>query len=108
MVNEISEKLWIYLMVDLITKLPLVAGKNIILVVCDRLFKMAYFVTTMGRTLVEELVWKLHGLLESVILDRRPQFVVELTKKLNRMLEIKTKLSMSFYPQTDGQTEQTN
>jgi len=108
MVNEISEKLWIYLMVDLITKLPLVAGKNIILVVCDKLFKMAYFVTTMGRTLVEELVWKLHGLLESVILDRRPQFVVELTKKLNRMLEIKTKLSMSFYPQTDGQTEQTN
>ena len=55
-VNEIPEKPWIYSMVDFITKLPLVARKNTILVVCDRLSKMAYFMTTMGRTLAEELV----------------------------------------------------
>ena len=35
MVNEISEKLWTHLTVDFITKLPLVAGKNIILVVTN-------------------------------------------------------------------------
>jgi len=42
------------------------------------------------------------------VLDRGPYFVAEMTKKLNSMLEIKTKLSMSFYPQTDRQTERIN
>jgi len=40
--------------------------------------------------------------------DRGPQFAAELTKELNRMLGIKTKLSTVFHPQTDGQTEQMN
>jgi len=35
-----------YLIVDLITKLPLVAEKNAILVVCNRLFKMTHFMAT--------------------------------------------------------------
>ena len=43
-------------MVDFITKLLVVAGKDAILVVCDRLSKMIYFVATTERTLVEELV----------------------------------------------------
>ena len=113
--SEVPERLWIHLMVDFITKLPLVAGKNAILVVCNRLFKITHFVATTEETSMEGLVrlfrdnvWKLHGLLESIISDRGPQFVAELTKKLNQMLEIKTKLSTAFYPQTDGQTEQMN
>ena len=40
--------------------------------------------------------------------DREPQFAAELTKELNKMLGIKTKLSMAFHPQTDGQTERMN
>ena len=40
--------------------------------------------------------------------DRGPQFAAELTKELNRMLGIKTKLSKAFHPQTDGQTERIN
>jgi len=47
-------------------------------------------------------VWKLHGLLKSVILDRKSQFVVDLTKELNRMLDIEMKLLISFHSQTDG------
>ena len=43
-----------------------------------------------------------------MVLDRGPQFAAELTRELNRMLGIKTKLSMAFHPQTDGQTEQMN
>ena len=38
--SEVPEKLWTYLMVDFITKLPVVVGKDVILVVCDRLSKM--------------------------------------------------------------------
>ena len=34
--------------------------------------------------------------------------MVELTKELNRMLGIETRLSTAFYPQTDGQTEWIN
>ena len=61
---------------DLITKLPVVAGKDAILVVCDRLFKMAHFVATTEGTSVEGLarlfwnnIWKLHGLPESIVSD---------------------------------------
>ena len=55
MINEIPKKVWMYLMVDFITKLPLVAGKDTILVVCNKLSKMVYFITTMNKILVESL-----------------------------------------------------
>jgi len=45
---------------------------------------------------------------ESIISDKGPQFVAGIIQKLNRMLEIKSKLSMVFYPQTDRQTERIN
>ena len=99
-------------MVDFITKLPLVARKDVILVVCNKLFKITHFVATTEETSVEELarlfrdnIWKLYRLLESIVSDRSLQFVVKITKKLNNILEIKMKLSMSFHPQTNGQTE---
>ena len=40
-----------------------------------------------------------------MVLDRGPQFAAELTKELNRVLDIETKLLTAFYSQTDGQTE---
>ena len=49
MANEILKRLWIYLIINFITKLLLVAGKNIILVVCDRLSKIVYFIATIER-----------------------------------------------------------
>ena len=55
-VNEVPERPWMYLTVDFITKLLVVAKKDVILVVCDRLFKMAYFVTITKVMLVEGLV----------------------------------------------------
>ena len=55
MKNEVLKKLWIYLMVDFITKLQLVAEKDVILVVCDKLSKMAYFVATTEKTLAKGL-----------------------------------------------------
>jgi len=113
--GEVLEKPWIHILVDFITKLPIVAGKDMILVICDRLSKMAHFVATMEGTMAEGLarlfrdnVWRLHRLPESMVSDRRLQFAAELTKELNRMLDIKTKLSMAFHPQTDGQTEHMN
>ena len=40
-------------MVDFITKLPVVAGKDAILVVCDRLSKITHFIATTEGTLAE-------------------------------------------------------
>jgi len=115
MANEISEKLWIHLIVNFITKLLLVTEKDTILVVYDRLSKMANFIAITERTIAEELVclfrdnmWKLYKLSESMISDREPQFAAKLMRELNIILEIKIRLSIVFYPQTDGQTEQIN
>ena len=102
-------------MVDFITKLPVVAGKDAILVVCNRLSKMTYFVATTEETIAEGLVrlfkdnvWKLHRLPESIVSDRELQFAAEITKELNSMLGIETKLSTLFHPQTDGQIKRMN
>jgi len=54
--SKITEKPWMYLIVDFITKLPLVAGKDVILVVYDRLSKITYFVATTEETSAEESV----------------------------------------------------
>jgi len=113
--NSIPEKGWSHISADFITKLPLAQGYDAILVVVDRFTKIGHFIPTTKRTSIEGLarlfrdnVWKLHGLPDSIISDRGPQFAVGVMKKLNRMLGIKTKLSMAFYPQTDGQTERMN
>ena len=113
--NQILERPWQHILVDFITKLPMSKGHDLILVVYDRFSKMSHFVVTTEKTTVEGLarlfrnnVWKLHGLPESVILDRGLQFVAELTKELNKMLGIETKLSTAYHLQTDRQTERTN
>ena len=113
--NQIPEKLWQYISVNFIMKLPVSKDHDSILVVCDRFSKMSHFVATTEKTTAEGLarllrdnVWKLHGLLESMILDRGPQFAAGMMRELNKMLGIETKLSTAYHPQTDGQTERTN
>jgi len=53
--SEVPQKTWSHLTVDFITKLLVVAGKDAILVVCDRLSKMTHFVATTERTSAEGL-----------------------------------------------------
>jgi len=115
MPNAIPKKPWSHISVDFITKLPLAQGYNAILVVCDHFSKMAHFIATTEKTSVEGLaklfrdhVWKLHGLPESIISDRRVQFVAEMIKELNKLLEIQIKLLTAYHPQIDGQTERIN
>ena len=93
----------------------LAQGYDLILVVVDRLTKIVYFIPTMEKTSVEGLarlfrnnVWKLHGLPESIISDRGPQFVAGIMWELNKILGIESKLLTAFYPQIDRQTERVN
>ena len=53
--SEIPEKPWTHLTVDFITKLLVVAGKDAVLVVCDRLLKMTYFVVIIEGMSAERL-----------------------------------------------------
>ena len=69
---------------------------------------MSHFVATIEKMTAKELVrlfrdnvWKLHGLPESVILDRESQFTAGMTKELNKMLGIETKLSTAYHLETD-------
>ena len=90
-------------------KAAISSRERAILVVCNRLFRMTYFIAITEEITAEKLVrlfkdnvWKLHGLPESVILDKKLQFVVELTKELDRILDIETKLLTSFHSQIDS------
>jgi hypothetical protein len=49
-------------------------------------------------------VWKLHGLLQNVVLDIGVQF----TRELYHLLAIRIAASTAYHPQTDGQTERVN
>ena len=76
---------------------------------------MVHFIPTTEKTsakglarLFRDNVWKLHGLPESIISDRGPQFAAGLMRELNRILGIESKLSMVFHPQTNRQTERVN
>jgi len=115
MPNSIPEKPWTHISANFITKLPLVQEYNSILVVVDQLTKIVHFILATEKTSAEGLarlfrdnMWKLHGLPESIISDRGPQFAAGLIRELNEMLGIKSKLSTAFHPQTDGQTERVN
>jgi len=66
---------------------------------------MVHFIPTTEKTLAEGLarlfrdnMWKLHGLPESIISDRGPQFVAGLMRELNGMLGIVSKLLTMFHP----------
>ena len=115
MSNSIPDRPWTHISVDFITKLLLAQGYNSILVVVDKLIKMVYFIPTTEKILAEELarlfrdnVWKLHRLSKSIISNRGLQFTAGLIRELNRMLEIESKISIAFHPQTNKQIERVN
>jgi len=113
--NKVPERLWQHILVDFIMKLPVSKDYNSILVVYNRFSKISHFVVMTEKIMVEGLVklfrdnvWKLHGLPESIISDRGPQFVAGLVRELNKMLGIETRLSIVYHLQTDRQMEKTN
>jgi len=106
---------WDTISVDFIVELPQSAGHDSIMVVVDSITKCAHFVSTItmisaaGAThLFLNHVWKHHGLPRRVVSNRDPQFIVEFTQELYRLLGIKLAATTTYHPQGDGQTEQVN
>ena len=100
---------------DFITGLPMVQGKDCIFVVVDRLTKYAHFFAISVHytaAQVAELffreVFRLHGLLKTIISDRDSRFMGGFWQELFRLVGMELTLSTSYHPQTDGQTEIVN
>ena len=82
--------------------------------IVDRLTKPAHFLpvksiyktSQYAELFISEIV-KLHGVPASIVSDRDPIFISHFWKAFQRALGTRLKLSMSYHPQTDGQTERT-
>ena len=103
---------WNDLSMDFITGLPESNGCNAILVVVDRLTKMAHFIPYRDSCSAEDVallyrdfVWKLYGLPQSIISDCGPTFVSAVWRTLCTRLSIQPRLNTAFHSQTDSQTE---
>lgn len=105
---------------DFVTGLPTSKNWNdakydSILVVVDRLTKMAHYIPVtktiktknLAKMLIREVI-RYHGLPSSIITDRGSLFTSEYYSSLCYALKIKKKTSTAFHPQTDGQTERQN
>jgi transposase InsO family protein len=110
---------WRDITMDFITDLPPSKrrGKayDCILVVVDRYTKMARYIPVrktieapqLADVFISKIV-KLHGVPQSIVTDRGSLFTAHFWSALCYHLNIKRKLSTSFHPQTDGQTERQN
>jgi transposase InsO family protein len=50
----------------------------------------------------------LHGVSKKIVSDRGTQFTSRFWKRLHESMDTKLNFSLTYHPQTDGQTERTN
>jgi len=113
---EIPENPWESISIDFIVDLPRSKNKNnSILVVIDRLTKMAHFLPTTTNITSKETaqlffnnIVRLHGYPKSIISDRDSKFTASFWQELAKLTGTQLKMSTAWHAQTDGQTERTN
>lgn len=112
---EIPDMAWSHITMDFIEGLPTSKGKNVILVVVDRLTKYAHFLAMSHPYTVEDVVeifmdniHKLHGMPTVIVTDRDRVFTSKLFQELFKARKVKLRFSTAYHPQTDGQTERVN
>ncbi|KAL5830967.1 hypothetical protein ACOSQ4_016321 [Xanthoceras sorbifolium] len=100
---------------DFIERLPSSHGYSVIIVVMDRLSKYAHFIplkhpfsaSTVAKAFFDQVV-KLHDVPKTIVSDRDKVFVSSFWKSLFQMQGTTLRMSSSYHPQTDGQTEVVN
>ena len=113
--NEAPDQPWKSISMDFITDLPKSEENNAILMVIDRLTKMAHFIPctkVINARQFSELfireIFRLHGLPKDIITDQGLVFTSELWKKTRKQVGLERRLRTAFHAQTDGQMEWTN
>jgi hypothetical protein len=113
---EIPKQAWDTITMDFITQLPRTkSGYDSIAVVVDKLSKMVHLIPThtnvtapqFAMQFIKEIV-RLHGVPRHIISDRDSKFTSHFWRHLMKCLGVELRLSTSFHPQTDGQTERAN
>lgn len=111
----IPKRPWAVVSLDFIEGLPKSGGYNAILVVVDKFCKYAHFVPLrhpftaldIAKTFMHE-IYHLHGLPLGIISDRDRIFTSQVWQELFRLCKMELRMSSSYHPQTDGQTERVN
>ena len=101
------------LSMDLVTNLPLVGSIDSIMVVVNHSLTKGAIIIPCSKTinvagvgkLFFQNVFKWFGLHNTIISDRGPQFASALARELAQLLKYDVRLSTTYHPQTDGQTE---
>ena len=117
----IPERPWESISLDFIVELPLATSEldsrtyDAILVIVDRLTKMALFIPTVGTLKAKGLarLYVLHvfakrGIPSDIVSDRGSLFTSDFITSLAELLSMKLNFSTAYHPQSDGQTERTN
>ena len=96
---------------DLIIGLPKPEGRNVIMVVVDRLTKYAHFCAlshpfnaSTVATAFMETFQRLHGTPNIIVSDKDPIFTRNFWTKLFSCLGTQLDHSSSYHPQSDGKT----
>ena len=111
---------WKDLLMDFVMGLPISTNwkreiYDFILVIVDQLMKMVHYepvkvtinAPRLVKIILDVVVWH-HGLPNSIMSDRGSLFISKFGSSLCYFLDIKQRLSTTFYPQTDGQTKHQN
>ncbi|GJY42532.1 putative reverse transcriptase domain-containing protein [Tanacetum coccineum] len=112
---EIPEWKWEKITMDFVTKLPKTAnGYDTIWVIVDRLTKSAHFLPMRENDPMEKLmklymkeVVTRHGVPVSIISDRDGRFTSLFWQALHKALGTRLDMSMTYHPETDGQSKRT-
>jgi hypothetical protein len=107
---------WEDISMDFIVGLPRTAkGYDSILVIVDRLTKIAHFVpvktdhpVAVYAQLYIARILSLQGVLKAIVSYREPQFVSKFWEELHKSLGTKLLHSSAYHPQTSGQTKRVN
>jgi len=100
---------------DFIEKLPSFSDFNTILVIVDRLSKQAIFIPTHDTITSAELaclfvihVFSKHRVPSHVMSDHSSEFVSYFFRSLGTALDMRLHFTSRYYPEANGQMEQTN